>query len=130
MCKQREKCLSRLEKDGSETVLLAPTRTTDGRTEKRVGVNDVVVDRAGRIYVTVPGDGSVYGFDPDGSNPRVVISGLKGPNGLMLSPRRNETLRFRIQGAAALRFRRRSRFRGSNEQKVLCGGEFIERLRM
>ena len=46
----------------------------------------MVVDRKGRIYVTVPGAGSIYLLDSDGENPRPVISGLKGPNGLMLSP--------------------------------------------
>ena len=86
MCKQREKCLARLETDGSETILLKPTRKQGRESELRVGVNDVVVDRKGRIYVTVPGAGSIYRFDADGVNPRVVISGLKGPNGLMLSP--------------------------------------------
>jgi sugar lactone lactonase YvrE len=86
MCKQREKCLARLETDGSETFLLKPTRPRKGKTPVRVGVNDVVVDRRGRIYVTVPGAGSVYRFERDGDRPRAVITGLKGPNGLMLSP--------------------------------------------
>ncbi len=46
----------------------------------------MVVDREGGIYVTVPGAGSVYFLEADGSNPRVLVEGLKGPNGLMLSP--------------------------------------------
>ena len=86
MCKQREKSLARLEDDGTETVLLKPTRIGGNKKIQPVGVNDVVVDRKGRIYVTVPGAGSVYLLDSDGGNPRPVISGLKGPNGLMLSP--------------------------------------------
>ena len=86
MCKQREKSLTRLEADGTESVLLEPARARQDKSAVRVGVNDVVVDRKGRIYVTVPGAGSIYCFDADGLNPRVVISGLKGPNGLMLSP--------------------------------------------
>ena len=86
MCKQREKSLARLENDGSETVLLKPTRIGTNKKVYPVGVNDVVVDRKGRIYVTVPGAGSIYLLDSDGGNPRPVISGLKGPNGLMLSP--------------------------------------------
>ena len=86
MCKQREKSLARLEKDGMETVLLKPTRIGANKRIYHVGVNDVVVDRMGRIYVTVPGAGSVYHLDSDGENPRPVISDLKGPNGLMLSP--------------------------------------------
>ena len=86
MCKQREKSLARLEDDGSETVLLKPTRIGANKKIYPVGVNDVVVDRKGRIYVTVPGAGSVYLLDSDGGNPRPVISALKGPNGLMLSP--------------------------------------------
>ena len=86
MCKQQEKSLARLEKDGTETVLLKPTRIGGNKKIYPVGVNDVVVDRKGRIYVTVPGAGSIYQLDSDGENPRPVISGLKGPNGLMLSP--------------------------------------------
>lgn len=86
MCKQKEKTLARLEGDGSETVLLEPVRMVDGKPKARVGVNDVVVDRLGGIWVTVPGAGSIYRFDPDGGNPKAVITGLKGPNGLMLSP--------------------------------------------
>ena len=86
MCKQREKSLVRLEEDGTETVLLKPTRIGGNKKIYRVGVNDVVVDRKGRIYVTVPGAGSIYLLDSDGGNPRRVISDLKGPNGLMLSP--------------------------------------------
>ena len=85
MCKQREKSLARLEEDGTETVLLKPTRVGKNKKVYPVGVNDVVVDRKGRIYVTVPGAGSIYLLDSDGGNPRPVISGLKGPNGLMLS---------------------------------------------
>ena len=54
MCKQREKSLARLEDDGSETVLLKPTRIGANKKIYAVGVNDVVVDRKGRIYVTVP----------------------------------------------------------------------------
>mgnify|MGYP001179081334 CR=1 FL=1 len=86
MCKQHEKSLARLEEDGTETVLLKPTRMGKNKKVFPVGVNDVVVDRKGRIYVTVPGAGSIYLLDSDGGNPRPVISGLKGPNGLMLSP--------------------------------------------
>jgi len=86
MCKQREKSLARLEEDGTETVLLKPTRIGGNKKIYPVGVNDVVVDRKGRIYVTVPGAGSIYHLDSDGGNPRPVISDLKGPNGLMLSP--------------------------------------------
>ena len=86
MCKQREKSLARLEEDGTETVLLKPTRMGKNKKVYPVGVNDVVVDRKGRIYVTVPGAGSIYLLDSDGGNPRPVISDLKGPNGLMLSP--------------------------------------------
>ncbi len=86
MCKQREKCLARLESDGSETILLQPARARKDKTSVRVGVNDVVVDRTGCIYVTVPGAGAIYHFEPDGSRPRAVITGLKGPNGLTLSP--------------------------------------------
>lgn len=86
MCKQREKSLARLEKDGSETVLLEPTRKRKGKPPIRVGVNDVVVDRKGRIFVTVPGNGSIYRFAADGSHPVAIITGLRGPNGLMLSP--------------------------------------------
>ena len=86
MCKQREKSLARLEEDGPETVLLKPTRIGGNKKIYPVGVNDVVVDRKGRIYVTVPTAGSIYLLDSDGENPRPVISGLKGPNGLMLSP--------------------------------------------
>ena len=86
MCKQREKSLARLEEDGTETVLLKPTRIGGNKKIYPVGVNDVVVDRKGRIYVTVPGAGSIYLLDSDGGNPRQVISDLKGPNGLMLSP--------------------------------------------
>ncbi|MEM9478664.1 MAG: SMP-30/gluconolactonase/LRE family protein, partial [Verrucomicrobiota bacterium] len=76
-------------KDGSETVLLEPVRKREGKPDWRVGVNDVVVDRSGNIYVTVPGAGSIYRFDPEGGNPRVLISDLQGPNGLMLSPDEN-----------------------------------------
>ena len=86
MCKQREKSLARLEEDGTETVLLKPTRIGANKKIYPVGVNDVVVDRKGRIYVTVPGAGSIYLLDSNGKNPRPVISVLKGPNGLMLSP--------------------------------------------
>ena len=86
MCKQKEKSLTRLEEDGTETVLLKPTRMGANKKIYPVGVNDVVVDRKGRIYVTVPGAGSIYLLDSDGGNPRPVINGLKGPNGLMLSP--------------------------------------------
>ena len=86
MCKQREKTLARLEKDGTESVLLRPSRQGKGGQRFPVGVNDVVVARNGHIYVTVPGAGSVYAFDPDGGDPRAIITGLKGPNGLMLSP--------------------------------------------
>ena len=86
MCKQKEKTLARLEPDGTETVLLEPVRMVDGKPRARVGVNDVIVDRSGGIWVTVPGAGAVYRLDPDGGNPRAVINGLKGPNGLMLSP--------------------------------------------
>lgn len=86
MCKQREKTLARLEPDGSETVLLRPTRIRTGKPPVRVGVNDVVVDRQGRIYVTVPGAGSIYRLAANGSNPVAIITGLRGPNGLMLSP--------------------------------------------
>lgn len=86
MCKQKARNLSRLEKDGSETVLLEPTRKGKGGRTFRVGVNDVVVNRNGVIYVTVPGGGSVFRFEKDGSNPRAFVTGLKGPNGLMLSP--------------------------------------------
>ncbi len=86
MCKQRERTLARLEKDGTETVLLKPSKPRKGKPSIRVGVNDVVVDRQGRIFVTVPGNGSIYRFAPNGSNPTAIITGLKGPNGLMLSP--------------------------------------------
>ena len=86
MCKQQEKSLARLEEDGTETVLLEPMRIGGNKKIYPVGVNDVVVDRKGRIYVTVPGAGSIYLLDSDGGNPRQVISDLKGPNGLMLSP--------------------------------------------
>ena len=86
MCKQLKKSLTRLEEDGMETVLLKPTRIGGNKKIYPVGVNDVVVDRKGRIYVTVPGAGSIYLLNSDGKNPRQVISGLKGPNGLMLSP--------------------------------------------
>ncbi len=89
MCKQRARCLTRLEKDGRETILLEPVRELAGGKERRVAVNDVVVDRRGAIYVTVPGAGSVYRLDPDGRNPRAMIRGLQGPNGLMLSPDEN-----------------------------------------
>ena len=69
-----------------ETVLLKPTRIGANKRIYHVGVNDVIVDRKGRIYVTVPGARSIYLLDSDGGNPRPVISDLKGPNGLMLSP--------------------------------------------
>ena len=45
MCKQREKSLARLEEDGSETVLLKPTRVGKNKKVFPVGVNDVVVNR-------------------------------------------------------------------------------------
>ena len=56
MCKQRERTLARLEKDGTETVLLKPSKPRR-KPSIQVGVNDVVVDRQGRIFVTVPGNG-------------------------------------------------------------------------
>jgi gluconolactonase len=86
MCKGAAKCLARLEKDGSETVLFEPVRKNAKGKEVPVGVNDVVVGYGGEIYVTVPGAGSVFRLDPDGSNPGAIVSELKGPNGLMLSP--------------------------------------------
>ena len=49
MCKQREKSLARLEEDGTETVLLKPKRMGKNKKVYPVGVNDVVVDRKGRI---------------------------------------------------------------------------------
>lgn len=86
MCKGAGKRLSRRERDGSETVVFKPVRQGVNGKEIPVGVNDVVVGKHGDIFITVPGAGCVYGLDPDGSRPRVVVSGLKGPNGLMLSP--------------------------------------------
>lgn len=86
MCKGAGKCLARLEADGSETVLFEPVRQrADGKMQP-VGVNDVVIDRSGAIYITVPGAGCVYLLDPDGTHPRPLVSGLEGPNGLTLSP--------------------------------------------
>lgn len=85
MCKGKGRRLSRFEKDGKETVLLRPLRK-NGEKEFPVGANDVVVDRSGGIYVTVPGAGMVYYLEADGSGARPIVSGLQGPNGLMLSP--------------------------------------------
>ena len=42
MCKQREKSLARLEEDGTETVLLKPTRMGKNKKVYPVGVNDAV----------------------------------------------------------------------------------------
>ena len=86
MCKGKGRRLDRLEADGSETALLEPVRKLDNGKTRPVGVNDVIVGRNGRIYCTVPGGGAVYTLDPDGANPRVLVDGLNGPNGLTLSP--------------------------------------------
>ena len=86
MCKGAGKRLARLTPEGNEEILLQPVRERPGKDPVPVGVNDVVLDRLGGIYVTVPGNGCVMYLDPSGENARRLVTGLKGPNGLMLSP--------------------------------------------
>lgn len=47
--------------------------------------NDLTVDSAGNIYVTMTGQGSVYKIEPDGTQ-SVIASNLITPNGIALSP--------------------------------------------
>lgn len=86
MCKGKARRLTRFERNGEETTLLEPVRMGKDGKAFPVGVNDIVIDRDGGIRVTVPGAGSVMYLPPGGETARPIVSGLQGPNGLMLSP--------------------------------------------
>jgi len=89
-CEGGARRLTRTEKDGSVTVLASMYKG------KRLNSpNDLVLDRAGRIYFTDPRYGrrddmemkieGVYRIDPDASITR-IIDDLKKPNGIAISP--------------------------------------------
>ncbi len=50
-----------------------------------INPNDLVVSRKGHVYVTVTGPGEVH-FVPKGGRAQVAAKGVKGPNGIALSP--------------------------------------------
>jgi gluconolactonase len=90
MCQHNLRRVSRLESDGSETVL-----ADSYRGEKFIAPNDLCVDLKGRIYFTDPYYGpeaerhehtpAVYRIDAPGEVARLVISLLK-PNGILITP--------------------------------------------
>jgi enterochelin esterase family protein len=61
---------------GPETVLA----------EKTVKPNDLVVTKEGRIYITDTGRHQITLIDPQTKEPKPVDVGIKGPNGIGLSP--------------------------------------------
>ena len=96
-CSHHGRCLSRLEHDGSVTVL------ADNYGGKRLNApNDVIVKSDGTIWFTDPFYGlqtdyeggkqqseigeSVFCYDPRQDSLRVVADDLEGPNGLSFSP--------------------------------------------
>jgi gluconolactonase len=97
MCEPARRRVSRLEKDGSLTVL------TDGYDGKRFNQpNDLTIDSRDRIYFSDPqyGDRSkmelvdvagrqiegVYRIDPDGHVTRIIAHEVDRPNGLVVTP--------------------------------------------
>ena len=99
-CSHRNRCITRIELDGSETVLV------DRFEGKRLNSpNDVVVHSDGAIWFTDPLYGintdyeggkqksdlpaRVYRFDPDTSDITIVADDFTGPNGLCFSPNEN-----------------------------------------
>jgi len=97
-CEHRGRCVSRIEYDGSRTVL------ADSHDGKRLNSpNDVVVKSDGSIWFTDPtygidteyegdaapseiGASNVYRIDGDGGAVTVVVGDMSKPNGLAFSP--------------------------------------------
>lgn len=90
LCQYDKKRVSRLEADGTETVL---ADAYEG--EPLIGPNDLCADKLGRIYFTDPYYGpeeerheytpAVYRIDRPGEVARLVVSLLK-PNGILITP--------------------------------------------
>ncbi len=97
MCEPVRRCVSRLEKDGTRTVL---ADRIDGKRFNQP--NDLTVDSQGRIYFSDPryGDRSdmeiadaagrkiegVYRIDTDGRVSRIITHEVDRPNGLIVTP--------------------------------------------
>ncbi len=73
-CANRHRAIVAYRADGSVKKILAGVES-----------NDLVIDRAGRIYFTDPGNQKVHLIDVQG-NHHVVDEGIERPNGIAMSP--------------------------------------------
>jgi enterochelin esterase family protein len=69
-----------------------------------INPNDLVVSRKGHVYVTVTGPGEVHLISAAGQS-RVVARGMKGPNGIALSPDEGTLIVSEYNGTNAWAFR-------------------------
>jgi gluconolactonase len=139
-CHHRSRCLTRLEHDGTTTVLASQAR---GR--RLNSPNDVVVKRDGSIWFSDPLYGllndyeggrqssvqppALYRLDPASGAIEAVATDFDGPNGLAFSP--DERLLYVAEsGAAGVPEPRQCirRFVVSDDGRSLSGGEEFHRI--
>ena len=139
-CHHRSRCLTRLEHDGSSTVLV-----NQARGHRLNAPNDVVVKSDGSIWFSDPLYGllndyeggrqdsdqppALYRLDPATGVAEAVATDFDGPNGLAFSP--DERLLYVAEsGAAGVPEPRRCirRFQVSDNGRSLSGGEEFHRI--
>lgn len=139
-CHHRSRCLTRLEHDGSITVL-----TSQARGHRLNAPNDVVVKRDGSIWFSDPLYGllndyeggrqvseqppALYRLDPASGAIEAVATDFDGPNGLAFSP--DERILYVAEsGAAGVPEPRQCirRFVVSDDGRSLSGGEEFHRI--
>lgn len=139
-CHHRSRCLTRLEHDGSSTVLVDRARG-----QRLNAPNDVVVKRDGSIWFSDPLYGllndyeggrqtsdqppALYRLDPDTGVAEAVATDFDGPNGLAFSP--DERLLYVAEsGAPGVAEPRQCirRFTVSDDGRRLRGGEEFARI--
>ena len=139
-CHHRSRCLTRLEHDGSSTVLVDRARG-----QRLNAPNDVVVKRDGSIWFSDPLYGllndyeggrqtseqppALYRLDPDTGVAEAVATDFDGPNGLAFSP--DERLLYVAEsGAPGVAEPRQCirRFTVSDDGRSLSGGEEFARI--
>jgi gluconolactonase len=139
-CHHRSRCLTRLEHDGSSTVLVSQARG-----QRLNAPNDVVVKRDGSIWFSDPLYGllndyeggrqpseqppALYRLDPDTDVAEAVATDFDGPNGLAFSP--DERLLYVAEsGAPGVAEPRQCirRFVVGDDGRSLSGGEEFARI--
>ncbi|MCM8537515.1 MAG: SMP-30/gluconolactonase/LRE family protein [Lentisphaeraceae bacterium] len=82
---------------------------------ENVRPNDVVVNYKGDVYFSAPGERKIY-FVPKGGKKKVVASGLKSPNGIILNAAQNILMTAEYNGQYVVSF-------GIKEDGTLFGQE-------